>query len=450
MTLPTEFRASRRALLRAGAAVPVLALSGCGFFDTLFHGSLKKKLPGVREDVIPVTEGLAPSPVNPITVTLPPPTATDYPVEGGTPDHVGGNQALPATLTEAWSGHIGLGSGYRHQITATPIVADGMVFAMDSDATVSAFRASDGKRLWDLPTRPKKMSGVNIGGGLGYAGGTLYVTTGFAQLIAIDAVHGVPRFVHTFNVPIRSAPTPVADLVYFVTIDEVLVAASAHDGHQMWNYEAAPADTTLLGHPAPAVAEGFVVAGFGSGDLVTCSALSGSVVWTDNIATTTGQAGITQITAISGRPIIAHGIVAALGTGGLMVGEDLRVGRRLWERQVSGYLDPVAAGDFVFITSHEQVAAALSIRTGEVAWVCQLPQYKRPKTQGGPYSWTGVTLANNKLIYTSLQRRFLMVDAITGKLGGMTHIPGQVSVPPVAAGDTLYVITDDGRIRAFR
>ena len=450
MSAPTEFRASRRALLRAGAAASVLTLSGCGFFDTLFHGSLKKKMPGVREDVIPVTEGLAPSPTHPLTVSLPPPGATDYPVEGGTPSHIGGNQALPATFAEAWSGHIGLGSSYRHQITATPIVADGMVFAMDSNATVTAFRASDGKRLWDLPTRPKRMTGVNIGGGLGYQDGTLYVTTGFAQLIAIEAAHGVPRFVHSFNVPIRSAPTPVGKLVYFVTVDEVLVAASTADGHQMWNYEASPADTTLLGHPAPAVDEGFVVAGFGSGDLVTCSAISGAVTWTDNIAATTGQAGITQITAISGRPIIGEGVVVALGSGGLMVGEDLRVGRRLWERQVSGYLDPVAAGGFVFITSRDQIAAALSIRTGEVAWVTQLPQYKRPKTRGAPYSWTGATLANGKLIYTSLERRFLMVDAITGKLGGMTHSPGPISVPPVAAGDTLYVITDDGRIRAFR
>ncbi len=450
MDTPSEFRATRRALLRAGAAVPVLALSGCGLFDQLFHGSLKKPVPGVREAVIPVTEGLAPSADSPVTVSLPPPRASDCPMEGTSPDHISGNQALPETLREAWSGHIGLGSGYRHQITATPIVADGMVFAMDSRATVTAFRSSDGKRLWDLPTRPKRVKEFNLGGGLGYANGVLYVTTGFSQLIAVDPKRGLPIFLHTFNVPIRSAPTPAGDLIYFVTIDEVLVAASTKDGHQVWNYEAAPATTTLLGHPAPAVASGFVVAGFGSGDLVACSAIAGTVDWTDNISVTTGQAGITQITAISGRPIISGDVVVALGTGGLMVGEDLRVGRRLWERQVSGFIDPIAAGDFVFITSRDQQAAALSIRTGEVAWVTQLPQYKRPKTRGGPYAWTGAVLANNQLIYTGLQHRFVTVDAITGKLGHMTHVPGAVSVPPVAAEDTLYVVTDDGRIRAFR
>jgi outer membrane protein assembly factor BamB len=450
MTEVTDAFATRRVLLRAGALAPIAALSGCGFFDTLFSSATKKKLPGKREDVLPVTEGLEPPHGIHPTVTLPPPVASNWALEGGAATHVAGNQALPDSIKEAWSAKIGIGSAYRRQVTTSPIVVGGVVFTMDSAARVSAFSAETGDRLWDLDTKPKKSRTTNIGGGIGFAGGTLYATTGYSQLLAIDPKTGKPRFIHTFNVPIRSAPTPVGGLVYFVTIDEVLVAASTEDGHQVWSYEATAADTTLLGHPAPAVGDGFVLAGFGSGDLVACDALSGAVAWSDSIAATAGQAGVAQIAAISGQPIILDGMAIAIGTGGLMVGEDLRAGRRLWERQVSGHLNPIAAGDFVFLTSNEQVAAALVARTGEIAWISELPQYKRPKTHGVPLTWTGSVLANGNLIYTGLQNELVLLDATTGKVGAFMHLPGPVSVPPIVGENTLYLITDDGKLRAYR
>ena len=46
---------------------------------------------------------------------------------------------------------------------------------------------------------------------------------------------------------------------------------------------------SVLGRPAPAYADGLVVAGFGSGELATLRADSGTVVWTDSLATSAGS-----------------------------------------------------------------------------------------------------------------------------------------------------------------
>lgn len=439
----------RRSLLRAAAVLPLAAVSGCAFFDTIFQDN-KKKMAGKREDVLPVNEGLQPEHGIHATVTLPAPTTTDWPVEGGKTSHIAGNATLPANLHEVWRARMGVGNAYRRQITATPLAVGDTVFTMDSDATVSAFHASDGHMLWRRVTKPKASRTTNIGGGMGYADDTLYVTTGYSQVMALDPKTGAVRWLHMLNVPIRSAPTPGEGLLFMVTVDEVLVALSAHDGRQLWTYEASAADTSLLGHPAPAFVNGLVLAGFGSGDLVAVRGSSGAVAWSDSIAAAAGQAGVAQIAAISGQPIIIDDVAVAIGTGGLMVGEDLRGGRRLWEHEVSGILSPIAAGDFVFVTTTDQQPAAIVARTGEVAWLTQLPQYIRPKTKGGPLTWTGVVMANGMLIYTGMNNQIAMLDAITGKLLRTMKVKGSITVAPIVARNTLYLVDDHGFLRAFR
>ena len=69
---------------------------------------------------------------------------------------------------------------------AQPVVLDGVVFAMDSDAVVSAFSLADGKRLWRVDTKPQDLDSTNVGGGLGADGGTCTPTTAWSSLIALD------------------------------------------------------------------------------------------------------------------------------------------------------------------------------------------------------------------------------------------------------------------------
>jgi outer membrane protein assembly factor BamB len=444
----------RAALLRGAAATSLLALSGCSFLDNLFNDT-KKKLPGTREDVLPVTEGLQPPHGMRPTVVLPPATASDWPVQGGTPSHDAGNADLPDSIRQVWTASIGSGSAYRKQVTSTPVVAGDTVYTMDSTAVLSAFRVADGHRLWQTKTKPKRSRSTNIGGGIGYADGVLYAATGYSEVLAVDASSGAIKWRRPLDTPARSAPTVATlgngtSLLFLTTIDQQLTGISAADGKAVWSYDGTQVDTTLLGQPAPAYANDIVLAGFGSGDLVAIRADSGAVAWSDSIAAGTGQVGVAQISAITGQPVIMGELAFAIGTGGLMVGVDLRAGRRLWEREVSGILSPVAAGDFLFVTTSDQQVAALLGRTGEVAWLTQLPQYKRPKSKGAPITWTGPVLAGGQLIYGGMLDDMVMVDAVTGAITRTLKIPGSVTVPPIVANRTLYLITDDGALRAYR
>ena len=437
-------------LTRRTALLAPLALGGCELWDDWF-GTRKTPLPGKREPImggrrtLEVDEGVP-------KVVLPPEVHNAaWPQAGGNPAHFMGHLAAGERLTEAWSANIGAGGGYRRKILAQPVAADGVIYVMDSDAVVSAFDIAGGGRLWRFETRTEDDDSTNVGGGLTLDQGTLYTVNGLAEVVALDAAKGTVRWRNTFGAPTRSAPTVVEGRLFFTTIEDRLLALAADDGRQLWTHQAANATTSILGRPAPAYADGLVVAGFGSGELAALRADSGGVAWTDTLAATVGGGGnLADFSAIRGLPVVGDGKVYAIGLGGLAVAVDLPSGRRLWERSVAGEDSPWAAGDWLFLISLDQRMAAVSRDDGRVAWVTDLPRWENPEKQKDPITWYGPLLAGDRLIVAGTNHQALAASPYTGEILGQQKLSGAASLGPVVAGGTVFVVTDNGRLLALR
>ena len=238
--------------------------------------------------------------------------------------------------------------------------------------------------------------------------------------------------------------------LFFTTIEDRLLALAADDGRQLWSHQAANATTSILGRPAPAYADGLVVAGFGSGELAALRADSGGVAWTDTLAATVGGGNLADFSAIRGLPVVGDGQVYAIGLGGLAVAVDLPSGRRLWERSVAGEDSPWAAGDWLFVVSLDQRMAAVSRDDGRVAWVTDLPRWENPEKQKDPITWYGPLLAGDRLIVAGTNHQALAASPYTGEILGQQKLSGAASLGPVVADGTVFVVTDDGRLLALR
>jgi len=436
-------------LTRRTALIAPLALGGCGLWDDWF-GTHKTPLPGKRE---PVVAGRKTLRVDEGTPKVELPSAVSnaaWPQAGGNPAHFMGHLAAGQRLVEAWSANIGAGGGYRRKIMAQPVVADGIVYVMDSDAVVSAFDVAGGRRVWRFDTRKDDDDSTNVGGGLTVDQGTLYAVNGLAELVALDAAKGTVRWRSGFGAPTRSAPTVVEGRLFVTTIEDRLLALATDDGRQLWSHQAANATTSILGRPAPAYSDGLVVAGFGSGELATLHAESGTAVWTDTLAATISGSSIADFAAIRGLPVVGDGRVYAIGMGGLAVAVDLPSGRRLWEREASGEDSPWAAGSWLFIVTLEQKMGALNRDDGRVAWVTELPRWENPEKEKDPITWYGPLLAGDRLVVAGTNRRALAVSPYTGEILGQQDLSGAASLGPVVAGGTVFVVTDDGRLLALR
>lgn len=438
---------------RAALLLPLVGLSGCGLFDNFDPFSdVKPKLPGKRETVIASRRTLVvDASAKPPPVVLPPPVRNAaWPQAGGNPAHYMGHLAAAPRLAEAWKVDLGAGGGYRQKILAQPVVSGGTVFAMDSSGVVSAYASTNGHRIWRFDTVGEETDSTNIGGGLAFDGGALFTVNGVGDLHKLDPARGTVVFHKSMGVPARSAPTVADGRLYVATIDGHMLAFATDDGRQLWSYEATPTLTAMLGLAAPAFGDGLVVGGFGSGELACLRAATGTVAWTDDMASTRGRESIADLSTIVGRPVIAEGRVYAISLGRLLVCIDLRSGRRLWDREVAGQDNLCVAGDWLFLISSEQQLAALNRQDGRVAWVQDLPRYEDPEKQSGALSWFGPVLVGDRLVVAGTQEQAFAISPYTGEIIGRQDLSGAASLGPVVADGTVYIVTDDASLIALR
>jgi len=439
----------RRALLLGGGGALALLVAGC-------DDDAKPVLLGRRENVLSTGAGLVVDSADTTKISLPAPVAvSEWTQPGRIPSHEALNIAVGDNALELrrplWRDSIGTGAGSRGALSAEPVVADGHVFTMDSRGVISCFDLQNGSRLWRTDIKPKKTRSSNVGGGLSYAEGVLYAVDGIAETLALEPTSGKILWRVDVGTPGRSAPTVVDGRLFVGTIDERLFALDVKNGKKLWVYQASAAATVVFGQPAPAVVGGTVIAGFGSGDIAALRAETGESIWSDTLGSSGTGNSIVDFVSIHGLPVISGGTAYAISVGRVLTALDVRSGRRLWERAVSGKDNLLIVGDFIFLLSEDQQLACLDKTNGHVLWVSDLPRFRRPKPQKGAITWTGPVLVNGKLVCFSdfPKQGMIAVDAVTGEVGKPVRMDQIAALPPVAVAGHMLVITEDGTLSVY-
>jgi outer membrane protein assembly factor BamB len=438
-------RLPRRGALLGAAAL----LGGCSTLDNLF-GEQKVRLPGERRSVLQAEPPVSADGAEAGRVTLPPAEAvTEWPMTGGPPSHAPGHVALGDRLTIAWRSSAGSGSGYRQRIVTGPVIADGVVYAVDAWGVVSAHTLADGRQRWRTDTTPEDESASPLGGGAAVADGTVYVATGAGEVLAIEPGNGSIRWRERLPSAARGAPTVVAGRIFVPTIENQLTAHSTEDGKRIWLHRAAPLVTIPLGLPAPAVEGEAVVAGFGSGELLALRATDGRVLWSESLGGT-GRSSLADIVGITGLPVIAGGRVIAIGQGNLAIAVDLRSGRRLWERPFGGGSGVATAGDWAFAVTGAGEALAIGREDGRISWVTELDPAPPAGRRGDPPRFGHPLVAGNRLIVPSTRNELLLLDPASGEIAGRVPVGSPVALPMAVSDGTLVALADDGALIALR
>jgi len=441
-------RALSRRMAMLGAAG---TLSGCSTIEGWFFPP-RVKLPGERDTVLAGETLLQPDDgMDAEQVMLPPPDPRpDWPQAGGGPTHLQEHPAAGERLTVAWTTSLGSGSSARQRILAQPVVADGVVYAMDAYSEISAVDVATGRRRWRIDARPEEDRQGGIGGGLAVDGPLLVAVNGWGEVLGIEAATGSIQWRRRLPAPARGGPGVFQGRAFVPTVEGQLTATNLADGSGAWTWRGAAGGTGLLGIPAPAVDAASVVAAFPTGELAALRPDNGRVLWVESLASTGGLAPLSEIASIRAAPVIAGGRVIAISSGGLFVSLDQRSGRRVWEREIAGAETPWVAGDWIYVITSNQILAAVLRRDGRVKWVNQLPAFEDPVKLKDPIRWAGPALAGDRLIVASSLGRAQAISPYTGEVLGELRLPGKVSVGMVVAQQTLFVVTDDATLVALR
>jgi outer membrane protein assembly factor BamB len=425
------------------------ALAGC---DSWLGENKAPPLPGKRISVLSRERVVEPEKAGAVTkILLPPPEPNDdWPQAGGYSNHAMHHMVVGDSIRRAWKSDIGTASGKRRKLLGQPIVAEGKVFTVDADSRVSAFAEKDGDRLWRTDVTPEDFDNVYTSGGLAYEDGRVFVSTGFAQVVAVDAKTGAVVWRQTVSGPMRGAPTVRGGRVFVVTVDNQTHALAAEDGAVLWTHSGISETASLLAGTSPAVDGNTVVVPYSSGELFALRVDNGSIVWQDSLSTVRRTENVAALTDIRGRPAIDRGRVYAIGNADLLVCIDMRTGRRLWEKEIGGVQSPWVAGDYLYVLTNANEVVALEARSGRIIWVTQMQTWDDPKDKEGRIMWVGPVLASDRLILGNSQGKLVALSPYTGDMMGIDDAPDGVSIPPVIANGTLFFLTDDADLVAYR
>lgn len=455
--------------MRAAPLVAVLALAGCSTLDDigdLFGGQEEQIVPGTRISLMPRgRDVIAQDPAYAgMGVQIPGPLAVrSWANPGGNAENNVGNTDGSPNFGTVWSTEIGVGTSDASAITATPIVAGGVIYTLDAAANVSAIDESTGGIIWQVSLAPEE--GVTdfyffstagdeptegYGGGLAFESGRLFVTTGFREITALDIRTGGRLWSKQTETPFHTAPTVRDGRVYAMNRDNKSWALDAATGAEIWTHEVFPETAAILASASPAASSEMVVVPYTNGDLYAVRAQSGRAMWSDSL-TRTGQADtLSSINDIAGRPVIDGNLVFAISHAGRLVAIDSRTGERIWTRDVAGVQTPVVAGDYLYVMSIDGNLICFEKTTGRVAWVSYLGRWRDEDVREEPVEWSGPLLAQGHLVLVSTDGRVVIAAASNGAVEQSFDIGTGSIVAPITVNGSIYILNDDGVLTAFR
>ncbi|MEZ5913046.1 MAG: PQQ-binding-like beta-propeller repeat protein [Paracoccaceae bacterium] len=433
-----------------GAFAVVALLAACGEREVILTGErldLHADLAGAEAGAQPLDGS------KDVAISLPGAVSqSSWTQRGGNAQHNPGHSALAGALNPLWSARIGQGDDRKHRISADPVAADGRVFTLDSRAQVVA-TASSGATLWSADlTPPADRQDDGSGGGLAYGAGKVYATTGFGELVALDAASGAVVWRQKFDAPVGGAPTVADGTVYVAARDASAWAVDGENGKVRWQLPATPSLSGVVGGSAPAISGDLVLFPFSSGEIMAVRRDIGVQVW---IAAVVGKrlgrtyAGISDLT---GDPVVVGNTVYLGNASGRAAAIDITTGQRLWTAR-QGTMGPIAVvGGALFLVSDEDRLVRLDAATGEEVWAVDLPYFtkKRIKSRRAIYAHYGPILAGGRLILASGDGMLRSFDPASGDATGTVSLPGGATSNPIVVGGTLYAVSRKGQLHAFR
>lgn len=432
-------------------AVALLTLSACGEKEVI--------LPGERETIRPeVQDGpLTPKPdeIDNVSraISIPGQVGNaSWQQAVGTQSNRVSNARLRVAPQQVWSTSIGSGDGRRVRITADPVVAGGLIYTLDSGTLVSGVTPS-GQVAWQtnlIPATDKEEQGT--GGGIAYDNGTLYVSSGYGRLTALDAKTGAIRWQQKLGATGSGTPLIDGGLIYLVAGDDTGMAIRTSDGRIAWEIKAVPSVANVLGAPAPAIAGPYVVFGFGSGELIAAFRKGGTQRWSATVGGKRIGSAASRIGDITGAPVVSGNTLYAGNKSGRTAAIDVNSGAIRWTAR-QGAMSPVwPVGGSVFAVTDLNQLARLDASSGDTIWVRDLPANvkERPKKRGPVYGNYGPVLAGGRLVVASGDGYLRFYAPDNGALVATVPIAGGATTGPVVAGNTLYVVSSYGKLHAFR
>ena len=317
-----------------------------------------------------------------------------------------------------------------------PVIDNGIVFAASNKGEVLATSLDSGKQLW-----VKKLK-LPISAGPGAGFGMVVLGTSKGGIIAFDGASGRELWRTRINSELLSAPAIGEKIVVMRAVDGRLHGFDAHNGKDLWSVEQQVPRLSLRGTATPVIAKEAAISGFDNGKIMAVSLNNGDTVWDTALASPHGRTELDRLVDIDSAVRVVGDNVFATGFQGRTAMLAVDSGQIWWAHDMSSYRGLAVDDENLYVTQADGIVVAMRQRDGSEVWRNQKLKLRGLSTPA---------LTSTAVVVADYQGYVHWLDKATGELVAREHITKQrVTNSPVASGDTVVVMTDGGKMAAFR
>jgi outer membrane protein assembly factor BamB len=347
---------------------------------------------------------------------------------------------FPAKLAvkELWGDKVGGGKKQvKLRLGLGPAVDNDLVFAASDQGELVAANLESGRQVW-----VKKFKRMQFSAGPGAALGKVVVGSTKGWVIALEGASGKELWRTRVNSELLSAPAISEKVVVMRSVDGRLHGFDADNGKELWSVEQQVPRLSLRGTAIPVISKDIVVCGFDNGKVMAVSLATGDTVWDSALATPHGRTELDRLVDVDSSVSIVGDDVFATGYQGRTAMLALDSGQIWWAHDMSSYRGLAVDAENLFVTQSDGIVVALRQRDGSEIW--RNDKLKRRGLSAPAVTSTAIAVAD-------YQGYLHWLDKSTGTLVARERVAKfRVSSPPVAVQDTVVLITDSGKLAAYR
>lgn len=339
-------------------------------------------------------------------------------------------------LRRIWSASIGNGQGSDY-FELTPAIDGERIFAASEDGNIYGLELESGDVIWRT-----RLDDETVTGGVGAGRGLVLVGTANAEVIAFNQFTGEELWRGAVTSEVLSPPQTNGDVVVAQTVDGKLIALDAGDGARRWIYETTLPALTLRGTNRPVITpQGFVIAGFSNGTLVSVAADDGIWRWEERIAIPEGRYDIERVIDADGDLRLDGNRVLASSYQGNVMAFDIATGRIVWGMEASSYHGLDQGFGNIYYSSEASHVVAVRDNSNDIVWTNEDLEYR---------ALTGPRTVGNYIVVADFEGWLHVISQIDGRIVGRMRVDNDgVRANILADGGRLYVYGNSGTLTAL-
>ena len=338
-------------------------------------------------------------------------------------------------VRKVWSTSVGDGLG-KQGIGIAPLYSSGTLYAADYEGRLTAVDAETGNKLWQQKTD------LPFSGGPGLEGNLLVMGTIDGQVQAFNADTGSSLWQTRVSSEVLAAPAIGDNIVVVRCIDGRVFGLDASNGNRLWIYDRSVPLLTLRGNSALLVRAGAVFIGYDDGTIVALELEDGGLAWEQNFVNPEGRTELDRLADIGDQMVMVASDLIVSSYKNRVSALAGNSGRLLWFKDISSETG----------VQVDRVNLAVSASNGEL-WMLD--------RRNGSTMWKQDQLLNRGLTRPAFYGSQLVVGDAEGYLHWINVETGDFVArvregkkgfagAPISVGTTLYVLTHDGTLAAYR